>query len=179
MKRVNGSELVAGLPPERVQAILDKLGKDIGAGKVPPPAPTPAPQPKPPAGAPPRRLLESRDHAEEHVPAPASPAEEPALPTNGDLARAPSLRSALRRPGARRNSHRRISYVDESRLITRVQVASYRGCGEQLWFFSPGAVVTCDSCEKDVPQSMGTLQGAPTQSQFAQSLFLCGECSAR
>jgi len=46
----------------------------------------------------------------------------------------------------------------------------------QLWFRMPGAVVYCDSCEKGVPQSMGSLQGAPNQSQFAQNKFICSDC---
>jgi len=57
-----------------------------------------------------------------------------------------------------------------------VPIRSYRSCGDSLWYVMPGAVVSCDTCHKAVPQSMGSLQGAPGHSQFAQSMFLCTDC---
>merc|ERR1719375_2912713 len=72
----------------------------------------------------------------------------------------------------------RISFSDTGggSLAAETAVESYKGAGEQLWYTMPGAIVICDQCEKGVPQGMGTLQGAPNQSQFAQCRFLCSDC---
>lgn len=56
---------------------------------------------------------------------------------------------------------------------------SFRSCGEQLWFQNPGATVSCDTCNNEVPQTQGCLSGAGAQSQFAQLEFHCLTCHAR
>lgn len=60
--------------------------------------------------------------------------------------------------------------------INKVPVHNYREYLDKLWFVSPGAVVSCDTCSMEVSQSMGCLQGAPGRSQFAQLTFLCTNC---
>mmetsp|Transcript_50486 Transcript_50486/g.161582 ORF Transcript_50486/g.161582 Transcript_50486/m.161582 type:complete len:532 (-) Transcript_50486:172-1767(-) len=155
MKKVSGQEQVAGLEPEKLQSILDRLDADFGAEQAAAQPPAPA-VPRPPAGPPPKWLLEKEQAASGRQPEPAP------------------VRSSLRKPGAPRQRIRRISYPENPVFIT--EVACYRGHGEQLWFTMPGAVVYCDSCEKGVPQSMGSLQGAPNQSQFAQNKFICSDC---
>lgn len=85
-------------------------------------------------------------------------------------------RSILKRRGAPRNVQKRISHV--SRAEER-PVNNFRGYLDQLWFVAPGAVVSCDGCHMEVPQSMGCLQGAPGRSQFAQLTFLCTTCMSQ
>jgi len=90
----------------------------------------------------------------------------------------PQKRSALKKPYAPRTKQaRHISYTDIVRresLTMEVAITCYRG--EPLWVSMPGAVVVCDSCDRGVPQTMGSLQGAPGHSQFAQDRFICNPC---
>mmetsp|Transcript_25916 Transcript_25916/g.80862 ORF Transcript_25916/g.80862 Transcript_25916/m.80862 type:complete len:567 (+) Transcript_25916:121-1821(+) len=164
MKRTTG---VDGVAPEKLQVLLAKvqnwLMQPMSGG------PSAAGMP-PPAGPPPPAFMAAA----------AAEAGRASVPDAApQQAGAPFTRSALRRPGAPRQRSRRISFCDGAgwQLASETPVLSYRGCGEQLWFQMPGAVVVCDSCEREVLQSMGSLQGAPSQSQFAQSKFLCADCS--
>lgn len=88
-------------------------------------------------------------------------------------------KSVLRHPADRNKRKRSIQYAPDGDLKTEVTIPSYKSLGEGLWFQCPGSLVNCDHCNRLVPQAMGSLQGAPARSQFAQNLFLCQECSAR
>eukprot|EP00931_Biecheleriopsis_adriatica_P048080 TRINITY_DN2776_c0_g1_i1.p1 TRINITY_DN2776_c0_g1~~TRINITY_DN2776_c0_g1_i1.p1 ORF type:complete len:565 (+),score=157.64 TRINITY_DN2776_c0_g1_i1:89-1783(+) len=90
-----------------------------------------------------------------------------------------ALPKVLRLPGSARNYNRRLNYVDNTQIRTEVSILSYKASGEHLWYQSPGALVFCDDCDRQVPQAMGQLQGAPSRSQFAQNEFLCTECMQR
>mmetsp|Transcript_19130 Transcript_19130/g.55546 ORF Transcript_19130/g.55546 Transcript_19130/m.55546 type:complete len:734 (+) Transcript_19130:117-2318(+) len=173
-QKANGAEIVPGLPPERVQGILDKLDKDLSSAAQA--VPVPAAKPKPPQGPPPKWMLPGQK-AQPQPQAPGLAAAPMTPPMEDiDLARLPPpTRTVLRKPGGPRRS-RRITYTQGEMFAREVYVESYRSCGEQLWFHMPGAIVACDGCDKAVPQSMGSLQGAPAQSQFAQNRFICGEC---
>merc|ERR1712032_1701995 len=128
-----------------------------------------------------KHLLEQKKGAQAGgVEQPMTPPEDPAQGSRKEMMphRTQGLpRGVLKKPWApktRQGVH--ISLVRELPQPKVVSVESYRGYGEQLWFTMPGAVVCCDNCEQGVPQSMGTLHGAPTQSQFAQNMFLCSSC---
>ncbi|CAE8709362.1 unnamed protein product, partial [Polarella glacialis] len=88
------------------------------------------------------------------------------------------LKCAIRKGprGVIMNFQRRIQYGPYGPQISQVKVATYKTSGDTLWFSMPGAYVFCDACLKAVPQSMGSLQGAPQRSQFAQDKFLCTDC---
>jgi len=83
-------------------------------------------------------------------------------------------KSVLKKPGDR-GPARRIRHNDQRH---EVPVVSYKSCGEGLWYQAPGSYVSCDYCNRMVPQALGSLQGAQGRSQFAQNLFLCQDCSA-
>lgn len=157
---------------QTVHALLEKLGKEFHASK-----------PKQPTGPPPKHILEQKgiSKADEHVGmGPMTPPEMPktlapgAMPHRGPAPR----RSALKKSGAHHRNHtRRIRYANAGELVNLLGVQSYRDCLPQLWYISPGALVLCDGCQKEVPQAMGSMQGAPGQSQFAQNRFICCECA--
>lgn len=177
------STRVTGMGPEKIHAMLSQLEKDfaITARPKPPSAPPPAHllKQQQAAGAAPGGTAEDHrslaDLAAESQPMTPEGGEPPA--TNGAdwWRRQRPKRSALRKPNMPRNTRRRITYTDW--LVNRVEVSSFRQCGEQLWFIAPGSYVACDACEKEVSQAMGCLQGAPNHSQFAQNRFLCSECT--
>jgi len=113
----------------------------------------------------------------EDTPAPLTPPQEPEQSGRQQAHVATSwtaapLRSVLKKAGAPRN-RRRIQISGER----QVHIQNFKFCGENLWFQAPGQTVRCDSCDRAVPQTCGSLQGAPSQSQFAQNCFLCGDCS--
>lgn len=146
---------VAGMTQSDVKALMDSLDRDFA----------PRAKPKQPPAPPPKHLMERKDGTSSGAGAPES---------NGN--RSGVKRSALRKAGISQKPkmQRRISWEQASARF--VQVESFRNMGEQLWFQMPGAYVACDSCEKQVPQSMGALQGEPERPQFAQFQFLCHEC---
>ncbi|CAJ1379577.1 unnamed protein product [Effrenium voratum] len=87
-------------------------------------------------------------------------------------------KSVLRPPGAPRpRQPRRVQYPADRHLKLEVPIESFKTYGEGLWFQCPGAMVNCDTCDRVIPQGLGSLQGAPSRSQFAQHLFLCSDCS--
>lgn len=84
--------------------------------------------------------------------------------------------SALRRRCARSQTKvRRICFADAESLTTRVEIASYRACGEQLWFSNPHANVMCGRCAGRFSQQLGRLHGG---SGFSCYEFLCNDCSS-
>lgn len=105
-------------------------------------------------------------------------------PDHRTLQPGPSALRPRRPSGARRFAEARVTYSDGlfcadgrgPELEERVSVASWRS-ESILWFFQPGARVTCDRCGLHWPQSMGMLAGAPGKSQFAQDQFWCTECA--
>lgn len=139
---------VAGMSKTDVRALIENLDRDFGS-KI-----------KPPAGAPPGFAGKGKP-----VAAAAAQAE-----TNGAKK---VMKSALKGRNGPRQS-RRINWTNEGPKQTVVE--SFRNMGEALWFQMPGAFVSCDQCEKQVPQSCGALQGEPEKPQFAQFQFLCHEC---
>ncbi|CAE8632954.1 unnamed protein product, partial [Polarella glacialis] len=88
------------------------------------------------------------------------------------------LRCAIRKGprGVIMNFQRRIQYGPYGPQISQVKVATYKTSRDTLWFSRPGAYVCCDACLKAVPQSRGSLQGAPQRSRFAHDEFLCTDC---
>jgi len=84
-------------------------------------------------------------------------------------------KSALRQPGAPRQRVRNISYLQDAEMIRQTVISSFRFY-DSLWYKQPGALVECDRCSVEVPQMMGSLQGAPGSSQFAQNHFFCAGC---
>ena len=87
-------------------------------------------------------------------------------------------RSVLKPRGAPKNKERRIVIAVDLQFnssVAEVPVASLRN-DQELWYQMPGSIVNCDHCGAGVPQSMGSLQGAAGQSQFAQCTFHCQEC---
>eukprot|EP00930_Biecheleria_cincta_P068087 TRINITY_DN5518_c0_g1_i1.p1 TRINITY_DN5518_c0_g1~~TRINITY_DN5518_c0_g1_i1.p1 ORF type:complete len:586 (-),score=150.98 TRINITY_DN5518_c0_g1_i1:86-1843(-) len=90
----------------------------------------------------------------------------------------PNLKSVMRPPGRGRNFKR---FIHFNQRMERVETAivTFKNAGDGLWHQQPGAMVQCDYCERSVPQAMGSLQGAPGQSQFAQCAFVCNDCAGR
>jgi len=94
------------------------------------------------------------------------------------------LGSSMRPSDKKRDKSRRIDFGDDhdgkegqgkvDSSTTRVE--SYKGYGDILWYTAPGAMVFCDTCDKQVPQSLGQLSGSPGKSQFAQNQFVCSDC---
>ena len=75
----------------------------------------------------------------------------------------------------------RTSTLDQLPWRMESQIASFKLANDSwpessLWFQTPGSIVACDHCERNVPLSMGAMQGAPGQSKFAQFEFLCRDC---
>jgi len=89
----------------------------------------------------------------------------------------PNLKSVMRPPGRGRNFRRIIYFNQVMQVETSIQ--NYKMAGDGLWHQQPGAMVQCDYCERSVPQAMGSLQGAPSRSQFAQCAFVCNDCAQR
>lgn len=181
-------ERITGMTLPKLSELMNRVEKEILARSA-------TKAPKQPRGPPPKHVLEQhrreqRDGEDAGGTAmPTTPQDlqdETAQVIDGDAlphrtTRQASLTSALRK-GPRRRSGKRITYIPDAVgnvLVQQVRIASFRGCGETLWFFQPGATVHCDSCERAVPQSMGSLGGAPLQSQFAQNTFTCADCMAR
>jgi hypothetical protein len=148
------------------------------------------PVPKPPPGDPPRHLLEKAGI----LPTPALACEADQLAST--LTQAENLmphrnpneqqpaRGCIRRthlgkfhPDAKRISFYNSGSGDHYNAETpRTNIDSMRKYLNHLWFQQPGAMVTCDKCEQEVPQTCGCLQGAQGSSQFAQSIFVCQAC---
>jgi len=155
-RRMNTFDSIAGMEPEAMRGLLDRLEREFGGQELAPP----------PAAGQDAPVTPPQDEA-------ACTGRGSPLPHRTGGAR---IRSALRRPsGASRRKDLRISYVHPDKLVNEVVVTSYRGC-DNLWFNMPGAVVCCDHCGRCVPQALGQLQGAPRQSQFSQFQFFCTEC---
>lgn len=88
-------------------------------------------------------------------------------------------RGVLKRRGTiTRKNDEHLSTLKSQPPFEEVNIRAWRYAGEDLWYQAPGSVVVCDKCERGVAQSMGALQGAPGQSQFAQCEFLCSDCMA-
>jgi len=149
IQKVTTNDNLNSLTVESVGKLLDAIGKEFNVGVGPP-------------------VAEQK---------------RPVLPeTEGDFVNPcqgmQPKKSALRKSGMPRQRVRHIRYIDtiqQGELNRQITVDSYRyyNC---LWYKQPGAFVECDSCNIQVPQMMGSLQGAPEQSQFAQSRFLCAGC---
>mmetsp|Transcript_42648 Transcript_42648/g.92957 ORF Transcript_42648/g.92957 Transcript_42648/m.92957 type:complete len:572 (+) Transcript_42648:159-1874(+) len=174
---------LAGLDPEQMTALMQRLEKEFGGyGK------NSAAGPRPPPGPPPKHLQapSKPPPADTGSMAPSTPPDMPKAPQDPDLpthrTRPIPTKSSMKRPFApRTRSEVRVKYSDQFRqpLAQETNVTCYRPLGDHLWFYMPGSLVICDNCEQQVPQSMGSLQGAPNQSQFAQCQFICNECSSR
>jgi len=155
----------AGLTPEDIKTLMEMLDREFSIKA----------KPAQPKGPPPRNLLSRR--AGDGVPggnaAPSTPPDSSRPPEAG--------KSALKRrthPGRFKAGRTpRISWPQEIKSTS--SVVSFRSMGEQLWFHMPGSYVSCDTCNKSVPQSCGALQGEPQRPQFAQDQFLCSECMNR
>lgn len=179
-----------GMDRKDVFAFLDQLERELGLAKAK--QPSSEAQPRQPVKAEKLEKLEKKEKLEIDLrtediaqsmatAAPTTPVED-GLPVGGSAGSAESLHRTAKRPrgvlrapyAARRPPSRRIMLPGDER--SEVTVTSYRGAGESLWYTMPGSLVSCDHCEKEVPQTMGSLQGAPSQSQFAQFKFLCSEC---
>jgi hypothetical protein len=87
------------------------------------------------------------------------------------------LRSALRKTTGIvvSNCPRRIHYEPR---ISQIHIATYKACGEDLWYQMPGAFVLCEGCDEKVLKENGQLKGALTQSRLAWNTFLCSSCAA-
>lgn len=163
----------AGMTPDKIAILIADLARDFGNSRE-----AAKKAPRPPAAAPPGHLLKDGSNSianampstppDNAAGAPNEPNHRTAAPTRGVL--------KTRRGGA--NMDIRMSTVAAFPLIDKVMVSSFRLAGESLWFQAPGSVVSCDRCERGVPQTMGALQGAPGSSQFAQCEFFCSDCIA-
>jgi len=144
-------------------------------------------KPKPPPGAPPPRHLllgavkqrgaeESGAGLQQGMVAPTTPTYGGDVRTKEPAHRSLTVgRSVLRHPRAPRNFERKIDWTPNP--VHQVVVESFRHY-QELWYQNPGAFVECESCGERVPQSIGRLQGALGQPQFAQSEFVCQQCNA-
>lgn len=142
---------VPGIPVDTMREMLAELERDFGF-------PTSQRQPAGNSAAPRTPPLEATPHI-------------PKTPPDA------VLKSALKKPNQlRRRNQRRIQYADNESVVVEVPIECFRGFGESLWFTMPGAIVCCDECQKAVPQMMGSLQGQPGLSQFAQNKFVCSDC---
>merc|ERR1719476_838729 len=160
--------------PAEVRELMDSLDRDFTPrGKA---------SAKPPAGPPPKHVLSrakgqgsGADGAQAGAAAPSTPPD--------SMVNLPLRRSCIKRKTGSRftnTAHQgktpRITWPQGQTNTHYVAVESFRHFGEQLWYHMPGAMVFCDTCDKQVPQSMGALQGEPNRPQFAQNQFLCSDC---
>jgi len=163
IQKVSMVEHLNSRTAEDVGKILDEVGQEFNIGVR-----LPAAEQKRPTGAPVDNLLQQQKPALGLLGQPE---------TEGDLGNPcqgmQPKKSALRTSGTPRQTMRNIRYVDTIQPL--IHIASYRFY-DSLWYKHPGAWVECDTCNAQVPQMMGSLQGAPTKSQFAHSRFLCNAC---
>lgn len=169
IQKVSAVEHLNSLTAEDVGKILDEIGQEFNVGVRAPVA-----EQKIPTGAPPDNLPQQDKHALGFSGQPETEAEK-GYPCQGMQPK----KSALRKSGMPRQRMRNIRYIDTIKqdgvLIREINIASFRFY-DNLWYKQPGALVECDSCNAEVPQMMGSLQGAPYQSQFAQDRFVCAGC---
>lgn len=169
-------EQVAGLTEAKVEELLVTLKRDFKIDEN-----KPKEKPRAPKAPPPAHLLKGKASGSAPA-APTTPPENP--PGGGDIMPHRTMQpgKSVLRPwydGPRRKGERPHISIAAGMQPGHVEqsIESFRQMGEELWYYMPGASVYCDNCDRQVPQSMGSLQGALGQSQFAQNRFVCSECA--
>lgn len=168
MKKQNDLQALAGMTLPMMKELFERLRAEFPPSKS---------APRPPKAPPPAHLMAKGSSGGNALP--ATPDDDEANPNVLPHRQKKKPKPALAQPWKPRKSNgARISFSDAGggSLVEEAAVDSYKGAGETLWYTMPGAIVICDNCDKGVPQGMGTLQGAPNQSQFAQCRFLCSDC---
>jgi len=168
LKKQNDLQAIAGMTLPMMKELFERLRAEFPPSKAAPR------QPK----APPPAHLMAKGSSDGNA-LPATPDDDDPNPNVLPHRQKTKPKPALAQPwNPKKNNVARISFSDAAggKLIEEAAVESYKGAGETLWYTMPGAIVICDQCDKGVPQGMGTLQGAPNQSQFAQCKFLCSDC---